>query len=92
MTMTAQAATPRYTRIRAVLKVALADQDLFQKDIADWIGVKPSGVTDRMQGKTPWLIDELDTVAERLDISIAVLIGDQPYVPGRTLANRATTG
>ena len=58
------------------IRAELARAGKSQKDVAAWIGVHPSQVTGRMQGRIEWRLPELITIAKHLRVPISTLLDD----------------
>lgn len=73
----------------AAIRGELARAGVEFKEVAAWLGLAPSGITKRMAGDIKWRMDELQTVAARLDVPVARLI-DEPAAriePGSAVAS-----
>lgn len=46
-----------------------------QADIARLLGISQASVSDRLNGKSLFTLDELDVLAEAFDIDVAELVG-----------------
>lgn len=65
-------------RINENIRAELARKQMTQTQVADVLGLTQSGVSSRLGGRTPWRVDELTRLAEALQLSVAVLLADQP--------------
>jgi ribosome-binding protein aMBF1 (putative translation factor) len=62
----------------APIRAELARAGFDQKDLAEWIGVHPSQISARMQGRIEWRVSELRVIAEHLGVPLATLLDDEP--------------
>lgn len=70
---------PKYPTSAAVarnIKGLMGKNDCNQTELADHLGMSQPALSRRLRGKQEWSIDELDTVAERFDVSIPDLLVD----------------
>lgn len=56
------------------IRAELARAGASQADVAEWLGVHPSQVTARMQGRIEWRLSELQAIARHLDVPVAQLV------------------
>lgn len=64
----------------AAIRAELASRGLFQVDVAKKLGITPGQVGRRMNGEIKWRFEELQAVAELLDLPISALV-DPPVEP-----------
>jgi transcriptional regulator with XRE-family HTH domain len=58
----------------AAIRAELASRGLFQVDVAKKLGITPGQVGRRMNGEIDWRLDELNAIAEMLDVPVSTLI------------------
>jgi transcriptional regulator with XRE-family HTH domain len=61
-------------RVAAEIRAHAARQGIMQKDLAKALGLKPSGITNRMRGKVAFTLDELEVLARLFEIEPADLM------------------
>lgn len=49
------------------LSAQMRKQKLYQKDIAEWLGVRQTHISYRFTGRVKWKVDEIYKVMEHLD-------------------------
>lgn len=60
----------------ANLRAELARAGLLQKDVGALLGLDQPQVSSRINGKVPWRVTELQTIARHLGVSVDALIDD----------------
>lgn len=65
--------TPTREGVSAEIRALMGRHKVNQTQLAAAIGLKQSGVSERLNGKTPWNIDELDRVAAYFNVPITTL-------------------
>lgn len=65
---------PLSHRVAATVRAELARKQLLQRDLAEVLGISTAQVSERLAGRTPFRLDELDLIAELLDLPVAVLV------------------
>lgn len=58
----------------AAVREALRSRGLRQQDIAPVLGLSQASVSDRLTGKTPFTLEDLERIAEHLGIRVADLL------------------
>lgn len=61
-------------RLSDNIRAEMARKRMTQKQVADVLELTQQSVNDRLQGRTPWRVDELTRLAESLEIEPAVLL------------------
>ena len=71
-------------QIAANVRVELARHNMRQKELAGRIGMKPAMLNNRLQGRTPLSLHDVDLIAGALDVPVATLL----HVTGRAAGER----
>jgi transcriptional regulator with XRE-family HTH domain len=58
----------------AAVREALRSRGLRQQDVASVLGLSQASVSDRLTGKTPFTLKDLERIAEHLGIPVAELL------------------
>ncbi|MGO2619532.1 MAG: helix-turn-helix domain-containing protein [Glutamicibacter ardleyensis] len=79
MTMThSETATAPFSEIaRQEIRAWMARRGYQQRDLAEAIGLKQSSASLRLNGKVPFTLDDIASIAAWMEISIADLIGSR---------------
>lgn len=56
------------------IRAETARRGFRQSDVARAVSLSPMAVSDRYRGRTPWSLDEVDTVARWLGVPVAALL------------------
>ena len=59
--------------VAANVRAEMARQRLQQKTVAEALGVPKNLISDRARGRTPWTLNELETVARLLGTTVSEL-------------------
>lgn len=70
----------------AAIRAELARRGLFQVDVAEKLGITPGQVGRRMNGEIDWRFEELQAVAEMLDLPVSALV-DAPVTDSGSVAS-----
>ena len=62
------------TSVSANIRAEMARRGLGQRDLADALGLSRPAISNRLIGKTPWTVDELEIVAQGLGVEPASLL------------------
>jgi transcriptional regulator with XRE-family HTH domain len=68
------------SRVAREVRTWAARRELNQADAAVLIGVSQQGISRRLNGQTPFALDELEVLASAFGIRLAVLLGEPPTV------------
>lgn len=63
--------------VSSIVRGLLGLRHMRQSDLAPVLGITPSGVNEKLQGRRKWTLDDLDAMAEHFDISPATFF-DEP--------------
>lgn len=58
------------------IKAEMARRGVLQRDVAIALGIDQAGVSNRLTGKSKLSADELVAIAQLLDVSVSVLVGE----------------
>lgn len=50
-----------------------------QKQMAAWLGISQAAASERLTNKTPFTLDELDVLAERMGVPVGALVLEVSY-------------
>ena len=57
-----------------IIRAAAARAGLYRdKDLASLLGLNPSGMCNRLAGRSPWFVDEIGVLTDALNLSEAEL-------------------
>lgn len=68
--------TPTSERIASNVRAEMARRRITQTEIAKKAGIPQSGLSRRLVGSTPFTVNEIERIAEVLDIQVNELIGE----------------
>lgn len=77
MTHDETAVTPFSEVARQEIRAWMARRGYQQRDLAEAIGLKQSSASLRLNGKVPFTLDDLASIAAWMEISIAELVGSK---------------
>ena len=61
----------------ASVRAEMARAGVTQKDVAEWLSIAESQVSQRVNGHIDWRLSEIRIIAERLGVPLATLV-DEP--------------
>lgn len=68
-------AAPIHNEISRNVRSVLAHNGLTQTVLAGWLGIKPNSASRLVTGQRPWSLDYLQVIADKLDVTVALLTG-----------------
>lgn len=71
---------PLSQRVAATVRAELARKQIKQRDLAATLGVSTNQTSERLAGRIHFRLDELEAVAELLDVPVAYLLGTDASV------------
>jgi transcriptional regulator with XRE-family HTH domain len=71
------------------IRAAMLDRGISQTTIGDRLGLVQTAVSHRLTGRTRWLLDDILTIADILDVPVTWLVDDQ--APASVPAETGTT-
>jgi transcriptional regulator with XRE-family HTH domain len=69
---------PLSQRVAANVRAELARRQKQQRDLAGVLGISIAQVSERLAGRTPFRLDELEPVAEMFGLPVTALLAAQP--------------
>lgn len=67
-------------QVGANVRAEMARRRIPQRQLAEALGLSQAGVSKRLNGLTPWDVNEITVVAESLGVPVSALIGDTQAV------------
>ena len=62
----------------AEIRALMGRHRVTQTELAHWLGIGQSSLSERLNGRVPWDIDDLNGVAERFGVDVATLFAPPP--------------
>lgn len=66
--------TPLAEHVVGEIKAGLARKNLRQRHVAEVLGISSFGVSMRLQGKTPFRLEEIGKIADLLEVPVETLV------------------
>lgn len=73
-------APPLHLRVIPTIRAEMARRGMRQKDVARLLRVSQAGISERMNGHTPFALDEVQALAERFGMPVSALLADAETV------------
>lgn len=64
------------TFVSANVRAEMARRRITQQQVAEALGLKQGSVSKRLNGRVPWDVNEVSTVADLLGVPVSALIGE----------------
>lgn len=71
---------PLSQRVAANVRAEMARRQKLQRELAEALGISNNQASLRLAGRTPFRLDELERVAELLDLPVSALIAQSAAV------------
>ena len=68
----------RRNAVSAEIRALMGRHRVTQTELAHWLGIGQSSLSERLNGRVPWDIDDLNGIAERFGVEVATLFAPPP--------------
>jgi transcriptional regulator with XRE-family HTH domain len=85
-------ATAADVQLGRMVKTLLDLTDTKKRDLAESIGMSPQALSDKMNGRSPWSLGEMDAIANALGVTRAVLQRDPDALLAELIGGSSTGG